>query len=185
MVWNSDGCLERVKGYNIYYSAIGGERGYELIDFVTDVQYTHQGLSSFIGCYYITAVNHSNIESSVSTVQCNDNCPSYILPNVFTPNGDDWNDLFRPLDEYSDSENAQCPRFVNSVDISFYNRWGELVYSYKSSESNSIYINWDGRDSYGKKLESGIYFYSAVMESDVLQAEWMHETVNGWVNILY
>jgi gliding motility-associated-like protein len=59
--------------------------------------------------------------------------------NVFTPNGDGFNDFFSiiNLDDYE------------SPSIKVYNRWGRMVY-----ESDAYNNDWDGGD-----LEQGTYFY--------------------------
>ena len=107
------------------------------------------------------------------------------MPNVFTPNGDTENELFRPLDEDSDDINAQCPRFVESVNFRVFNRWGVLLYEYQSGGENSIYINWDGYDSNGRKMVSGMYYYSADVVFDVRVEANRRQTLTGWVHILY
>jgi hypothetical protein len=175
-----------IKGYNIYFSESGDEGTFEQIDFVEGATtYAHTSLNSFKGCYYIEAVDRSNNRSEPSGIVCNDNCPYYKLPNIITPNGDDVNETFRPLDEDSNDPNAQCPRFVESVNFKVYNRWGALIYEYLSGGENSIYINWDGRDSQGQQLASGMYFYSADVVFDVRIKENREQTLTGWVQILY
>ncbi len=67
----------------------------------------------------------------------------FIIPNIFTPNGDRINDEFAPL---------ACGVYEYEVEI--FNRYGTKVFS-----SNSLNISWDGRIS-GLKAHSGIYFYS-------------------------
>tara|TARA_R110002096_G_scaffold407290_1_gene605728 strand:- start:14066 stop:16987 length:2922 start_codon:yes stop_codon:yes gene_type:complete len=65
------------------------------------------------------------------------------FPNVFTPNGDQVNDLFLPT--------YQCN--FQSFQLKVFNRWGHLVFSAESPE-----LTWDGRVD-GLKAESGTYFY--------------------------
>jgi gliding motility-associated-like protein len=70
------------------------------------------------------------------------------IPNAFTPNADDLNDVFRPLLECPDGD------FLFEV----YNRWGQKVYS-----ANNPDAGWDGNheqepapmDVYVWKLEFG------------------------------
>ena len=87
-------CDEDVRSYNIYFSETGDEESFELIDNVVNTSYIHEGLSSFKGCYKISSVDRSGNESELTEVICNDNCPYYELPNVFTPNEDGINDEF-------------------------------------------------------------------------------------------
>ena len=176
---------DEIKGYNIYFSLTGAEETFEKIDFVKDTAYFDGILPSFAGCYYITAVDRSNNESIASNTVCNDNCPYYTLPNVFTPNGDGSNDTFRPFDEFSSQESATCPRFVKSVNFRVFNRWGEIIYSYESGGENSILINWNGKDRGGKLLSSGVYYYSADVEFDIRRPQDRNQQLTGWVHILY
>jgi gliding motility-associated-like protein len=64
-------------------------------------------------------------------------------PNVFTPNGDDYNAYFYVPEIPEDN----CHRQFRKVQI--FNRWGKLVFS---SESRNF--KWDGRGS-----SNGVYFY--------------------------
>jgi len=193
IIWNKSVAVEgeecdlddEIKGYNIYFSATGEEDTFEKIDFVKDTTYFHGILNSFAGCYYITAVDRSNNESISSNTVCNDNCPYYELPNIITPNGDGKNDTFRPFDETTGGENGGCPRFVNSVKFTVFNRWGEPIYTYQSGGENSVLINWDGRDNAGQLLSSGVYFYSAEVEFELRRNQDRSQRLNGWVHVLH
>jgi len=66
---------------------------------------------------------------------------SLVIPNVFTPNGDGYNDKF----VYKNQEQWE---FETQV----FSRWGNLVYDNKTSE------NWDGTFQ-GERVSSGVYFY--------------------------
>lgn len=68
-----------------------------------------------------------------------------IIPNVFTPNGDNANDLF--LIKSSNLE---------TITILVYDRWGHKVYDLTSTTGN---ISWDGKNQYGKEVAEGTYFY--------------------------
>lgn len=185
---SGEGCdnEDQIKGYNVYFSLTGeGNDAFEFLEFVQDTTYLHTDLFSFAGCYYVTAVDRSNNESSPSNIVCNDNCPYYELPNIITPNGDGKNDVFRPLDEFSGNENAECPRFVRSVVFDVYNRWGTALYHYESGGENAITIDWDGKDNSGTLLPSGVYYYTADVEFDVRRPQDRNQQLKGWVHILY
>lgn len=72
-------------------------------------------------------------------------CPAIEIPNVFTPNGDGINDVFKI--------NLSGENLTN-FNVNIYDRWGILVFA-----SSSINNKWDGRTTSGLKVESGIYFY--------------------------
>ena len=127
-------------------------------------------LSTVAGCYYVTAVSQRGLESVPSNKVCVDACPGFMLPNVFTPNGDGKNDLFVPL---------RCPRFVESVAFVVYNRWGAKVY-----ETTGATLAWDGRSSDGVELPSGLYYYQASVRFAVLDRNAPPQILKGWVQIL-
>jgi gliding motility-associated-like protein len=78
--------------------------------------------------------------------------PVYVLPNVFTPNGDGINDVFVPKEI--------TPDLINRVEMHIFNRWGRFVYN-----TNDIFINWDGRASgSGQPCSPGTYFYVCDVE---------------------
>lgn len=64
-------------------------------------------------------------------------------PNVFTPNGDEVNDLFF----------IKGLELVRDFRLNVYNRWGELVYS-NSDRTHS----WDGTFN-GNPLAEGVYYF--------------------------
>lgn len=140
-----------VAKYNIYKSEFEGS-DFTLIHTTANqniIQYFDADLlKSIAGCYFITSVDSFNNESERSNLVCVDNCPVLYLPNVFTPNGDNINDLFCPL---KDSIN-----FVDKVQISIYNRYGKLVF-----QTNDPLINWNGKENNsGEDLPVGTYFYT-------------------------
>ncbi len=67
------------------------------------------------------------------------------VPNVFTPNGDKVNDIFRLI-----SSN------LAEVYLIVYDRWGNKVYELTSDTGN---FAWDGKTQYGKDCAEGTYFY--------------------------
>lgn len=112
-----------------------------------DTSYTYISEDgSIAGCYYVTAVDSFGNESAFTDSICVDNCPIYRLPNVFTPgNNDGFNDLFQPF--------PYC--FVESVNITIFNRWGQTVF-----ETSDPDINWNGIDQFtGISSPEGVYFY--------------------------
>ncbi len=183
-------CDDDIVRYNIYFSTTGREEDYELIADVEDPVFLHQDLPSFKGCYRVTAVDRSGNESEPSEEFCIDNCPNFILPNVFTPNSDGKNDLFTPLfsnpaSPISGFDNNNCPRFIDGVILQVFDRTGKAVFNYDSDDSEpGILINWNGKTDDGRDLPSGVYFYSAELELDVLAASDGNRRINGWVQIL-
>ncbi|MFO7868068.1 MAG: gliding motility-associated C-terminal domain-containing protein [Bacteroidales bacterium] len=65
------------------------------------------------------------------------------VPNIFTPGGNDENEVF-----YFNTNG------IDIFTVAIYNSWGDLVYS---KEAHTI--TWTGKDNAGKKCPSGTYYY--------------------------
>jgi gliding motility-associated-like protein len=178
-------CDEDVRSYNIYFSETGDEGTFNLIDNVVNTSYFHDDLTSFKGCYKISSIDRSGNESELTEAICNDNCPFYELPNVFTPNNDGINDTFQAFNIFDESENMnKCPRFVKTVDFYVYDRNGKEVYNNIDEVEKSILIKWDGRNSQGKELPGGVYYYLADVTFDALDKDLQKAEYKGWIQIL-
>jgi len=151
IVWNDiqKTCGRDVLKYTLYYtSEINGD----FSEIYTtnnhqDTTFLHTGLISIAGCYTITATDSNGNISDFSVTVCVDidSCEPYRLPNIFTPNGDGYNDTYHPF-PYD---------FVERINIVIYNRWGVPVFTSEDPD-----INWDGKDMNSKKdCSEGVYFY--------------------------
>lgn len=76
--------------------------------------------------------------------------PVVSAPNVFTPNGDvdNANEEF-----FLTTENLEELRLI------IFNRWGNVVYDYTSSDPDNNNPSWNGMTEKGDELDEGIYFY--------------------------
>jgi gliding motility-associated-like protein len=140
-------CSEDVTGYRLYYSPTQTESPREIVRFEEkyDTAYNHFPENTLTGCYVVTAVDSVGNESVPSVRLCLDECSNYVLPNVFSPNNDGQNDVYRPL----------RTSYVDHVDMRIFNRWGILVY--KTDDPD---INWDGKILGSDRLVSpGVYYY--------------------------
>lgn len=140
-------CAEEVIGYRLYYSETnaGIPKEEARFDGRYDTVYNHIPPNTLTGCYYVTAVDSAGNESVPSVRLCLDECSNYILPNVFSPNNDGENDIYRPF----------RTSYVERVDMKIFNRWGLLVF-----ETEDPDINWDGKLTGSDQLVSpGVYYY--------------------------
>jgi gliding motility-associated-like protein len=97
-----------------------------------------------------------------------DNCPYYFLPNVFTPNFDGSNDVFE----------AFPWKFIDSVDVRIYNRYGEEVFATSDPD-----VLWTGEHREGGMCADGVYYYAARVFTIRLVGR-VEETFSGSLHII-
>lgn len=81
-------------------------------------------------------------DTSCSTIEVDQNSV-FIIPNVFTPNGDDVNDVF-----------TVQGIGLKTLDAEIFNRWGQ-----KEAEWHTTSGGWDGRTASGLECTTGTYYY--------------------------
>ncbi len=97
---------------------------------------------SICGCMDPLATNY-NSAANFDDGTCVYPLPTVEAPNVFTPGGDDVNELF-----YLKTTNS------TSIELTILNRWGNTLY-----ESVGINPAWNGKNKTGIEIEEGVYFY--------------------------
>jgi gliding motility-associated-like protein len=140
---------EDVAKYEVFYADTegGAFSKIQTITRTTDTTLLHQNLATkaVAGCYYVVAIDTVGNRSRPSNSICLDNCPIYLLPNAFTPNGDGDNEIFKPIKS----------RYIAKVEFKVFNRWGQLIF-----ETDKPELNWDGKNTKGDDVTQGTYFYS-------------------------
>ncbi len=191
LAWTFDeepGCRIDIVSFNIYSGSTNSD--IELIQEGIAMQsYVHAGLNSYAKCYAVTAIDAQGHESEKSELACNDNCPFYELPNVFTPDVlDGCNDTFRAVKGFAGEGfpcgPGSCLHFINDVKLRIYNRWGKEVFSSQASEGLPINLDWSGVGNNGEKLEGGIYYYWIEVEFEILEESKKYQTIKGWVHLV-
>ncbi len=85
-----------------------------------------------------------DVTTDTVTVMVDDVCNTVYVPNIFSPNKDGKNDVFRVRSEE-----------IDSLHLQVYNRWGNTVF-----ESRDLNYGWDGTYQ-GKVCEVGVYAWWA------------------------
>lgn len=122
-------------------------------------------------CYYVEAVEgsqnpHGITGSSKSNIACGEVPVKVFVPNAFTPNADNRNDVFKPILSFTPSQ------FLLTIQ----NRWGNILF-----ESVDPRIGWDGTIKGNKPAPEGIYIYFLRVVSD--QGEIIEK--NGHITLIY
>lgn len=102
-------------------------------------------------------ISNNNIEQPVIGSIC-------YIPNSFTPNGNEINNVFKPI--FNDIE-------IEYFNFTIYNRWGEIIY--QSYDYNSY---WDGTYNNGT-CSTGIYLYEINVKANN-----KFYIINGHVNLI-
>jgi gliding motility-associated-like protein len=108
----------------------------------------HSHLSTYVvlnsGNYSVKVKNVCGTSTASTDIYYNDCYPVYI-PNVFSPNGDNQNDVFLVYDNGA---------IELITDFKVFDRWGDLVFSAQNIAPNNASLGWNG----GKNAP-GVYAY--------------------------
>lgn len=120
------------------------------------------------GSYTIVlyATNGICIDSAKTTVEVKEDLTWYI-PNAFTPDGDEVNNVFLPI--FNDAFDKQ------SYTMLIFDRWGEILF-----ETHDTTVGWDGTYN-GKLCKEGTYTWKIVIKQKVKD---YRIDLNGHVTIL-
>lgn len=165
-IWGSND----VVNYLIYYSP-SQNTPLQLIETLneTDTVYIHRlDIETLAAIYGVAAVDSFGNTSKINTVSI-DSCLMFSLPNVFSPNGDEFNDMF---------VSYNLGGFVKRVDMTIFNRYGQVVY--KTTDPD---VNWNGIHKDSKKtVSTGVYYYICDVFEPRLTGE-VHRTLKGFIHV--
>jgi gliding motility-associated-like protein len=119
----------------------------------TNEKNTNSITIAMTGEYWVQATDENSCVNS-DTVVVAPQCPDFKLkwPNVFTPNGDGYNDYFTAM-EITDTNFQQLLAYIKTINISIYDRWGIKVF-----EAHDVLPMWDGTYN-GDIAAAGTYYF--------------------------
>ena len=106
--------------------------------------YTYPEEAGYYNVTLIVANSHGCIDSTSQVVFVENNM-IYYVPNTFTPDGDLFNETFKPI--------FTAGFDIYQYNLIIFNRWGEIIF-----ESNDAEIGWDGTYG-GKACQDGTYIW--------------------------
>ena len=123
------------------------------------------------GTYTVTGIDSLGCQNTyqfdLSLIFCQREPYEIMIPNVFTPNHDGNNDLFK-VDGKS----------YKLISMQIFNRWGQLVYEDFQN------IGWDGRLRSGVMASPGSYMYiTRIQPMTVPPSD--EEIFKGWLNLIF
>jgi gliding motility-associated-like protein len=122
------------------------------------------------GNYIVELIAHSaaGCSDTVRKTITSEHSVVYFVPNAFTPNGDEFNNTFKPV--FTEGFDP------NNYTLTVYNRWGEVIF-----ESNDPVSGWDG--TYHDALQNdGVYVWNIRFKHRENDA---YEVVSGHVTLLH
>jgi gliding motility-associated-like protein len=99
-------------------------------------------LISICGCTDPLGINYNPL-ATVDDGSCEYPIPTVYVPNVFSPNDDDANEVF-----FLTTTNS------TSISLTILNRWGNTMF-----ENTGVNPAWDGKSQSGADCQEGVYFY--------------------------
>ncbi len=149
-------------GADFYDWSLGLQDGIPYLPNLGETEFYVVG-TTFAGCegsdtVKVTVINNCNTEEEVVLW----------VPNSFTPDGDQYNQTFKPV-FYSGFDPF-------GYEIYIYNRWGELIW-----ESRDVNVGWDGSYFKGRKVVDGTYTWKIRFK---LKNNDEKRTVVGHVSVL-
>lgn len=174
-------CNEDIIGYKLYHSLT--ETGeYKILETLygeDNTEYNVIANNIPAGCFYVTAIDALGNETMGSNIKCYVPCIDFILPNIFTPNGDGINDIYHPKWDKDSGVDHDFDFNIIEFDIEIYNRWGNLVY-----KTNQIEINWDGTNQLnGKACATGVYYYVCTIRKTEGDQEPSTVNLTGYIHL--
>jgi gliding motility-associated-like protein len=117
-----------------------------------------------INNYYVTYKDYGCADTGrivVSVTTHNAFVPNELV-NVFSPNGDNVNDVFYPFYQKNISQSEIASQSNNQVyELKIYDRWGTLMF-----ETTNYSTPWDGKTKSGHNADDGNYFFYVKYESN-------------------
>ncbi len=94
------------------------------------------------GTYWVTASAHGCKVSDTITINVDCYIMTFFIPNSFSPNNDNLNDVFEVSGTHFDN-----------IEMRIFSRWGELLFEQEGKQ-----VSWDG-NYLSKTCQEGVYIY--------------------------
>jgi gliding motility-associated-like protein len=116
------------------------------------------------GVFWLKVDNNGCISSDTIVLKP---CSEIWVPNVFTPNNDGINDIFKAK-----------TKEIQKLQLYIYNRWGNMVF-----ETHDVNMGWDGKYA-GGDAQSGVYYWSIKYFENRSSNQNVEKEIHGSVTLL-
>ncbi|MCC6725964.1 MAG: gliding motility-associated C-terminal domain-containing protein, partial [Saprospiraceae bacterium] len=122
-------------------------------DYLSCTECPNPSAKPFLSTTYQLTVTDSNGCSAMDSIRVVVGFdPHAHIPNAFSPNGDNTNDVFYVL--------GDCVQEVRLLRI--FDRWGEMVFEATNTQPMNRQFGWDGRLK-GKDAAADVYIYQIIV----------------------
>ncbi|MFO8086627.1 MAG: gliding motility-associated C-terminal domain-containing protein [Bacteroidales bacterium] len=97
-----------------------------------------------------TGTDDNGCKSTGSATVIAEDCSTFFIPNAFSPNGDNVNDVFKPLGDFA---------AIDEYELLIYDRWGNVIFNTQDPSKG-----WDGTIE-GEAAPHGVYVYQIYYKS--------------------
>jgi gliding motility-associated-like protein/uncharacterized repeat protein (TIGR01451 family) len=143
----------------------GGTAPYAYQWDTNEADITESADSLGIGVYTVTVTDAHSCEATLSVEITQpiglDGCVGLEMPNVFTPNNDNVNDVFKPIYDLN----------IQDYQLLILNRWGNVMFTSTAPSSG-----WDGTVN-GNEASEGVYFWKVNFTDSYGKSDVMHGNV--------
>jgi gliding motility-associated-like protein len=133
--------------------------------FITTTTVNVSNTYTSAGTYTATLIaSNGSCTNTLTALVMTDEATMIVIPNIFSPNGDNINDLFFIINTG-----------MSSLNCTIFNRWGQLLYTIAAPNQS-----WDGKTPNGDSAPDGTYMY-------ILQAQGLNGKTykqNGTVTLI-
>ncbi len=136
-------CDAAAEGY-INYTISGGVPEYDIFWYSKGNNKIEDLTRLFADTYFCIITDKNGCQLRDSVIIKSQECISNLdIPNIFTPNGDGENDLFKMINYQG----------INVFSCKIYNRWGTKIYQWSNIDEG-----WDGNYNDKRQAPAGVYF---------------------------
>jgi gliding motility-associated-like protein len=162
ILYNSIVCPQDTIDFTVQNAAPGNTVTYQWLPQAAFMNTSSLSAKSLVGQstnYTISVTSSGNsslcpfVRTLTASISVPDSCfKDPQIPNIFTPNNDDVNDVWM----------IKFPNGYTLQLLQVFNRWGTLIYERSNLNFNKqafARIGWDGRNTSGEECSPGVYFY--------------------------
>lgn len=143
---------------------------------LNNIACTNDSIGNLLPEEYAVIITDAHLCTQTFTENIYLNFQSLETVNIFTPNGDDINEVFFPFSYENSSLNALISS-LDTYELYVYDRWGRQVFNTTQASDT-----WNGKEPNGSVCSDGVYFWMVTINSKCENSG--KQTFKGFVHLL-